>query len=130
MKLRIKGSSLRLRLTQAEVQQLATEGEVAEQVHFGAGATLTYRLYSDLKNSQITAAYGDNVIDIRIPEKVAVKWCRSEQVTLVHAEPLPVGQGELRIVIEKDFACLAPRPDEDESDNFPHPSAAAGHKSC
>jgi hypothetical protein len=119
MKLRIKGSSLRLRLTQGEVQQLQAQGEVAEQVHFGGGARLTYRLSTHLTNPDISASYGDNVIDIRIPEKAALTWARTDQVTLSHSEP--VTDGELRVVIEKDWNCLAPRSDEDESDNFPHP---------
>jgi hypothetical protein len=119
MKLRIKGSSLRLRLTQGEVQRLETHGEVAEQVHFGGGASLTYRLRTDVKDPEISASYGDNVIDIRIPEKAALTWVRTDQVTLSHSEP--VTDGELRVVIEKDWNCLAPRSDEDESDNFPHP---------
>ena len=124
MKLRIKGSSLRLRLTQGEVQQLEAQGEVAEQVQFGGGARLTYRLRTDLKDAEISATYGDNVIDIRIPEKAALTWARTDQVTLSHVEP--VTDGELRVVIEKDWNCLAPRSDEDESDSFPHPETGTG----
>jgi hypothetical protein len=127
MKLRIKGSSLRLRLTQGEVQQLETAGEVAEQVQFGGGAKLTYRLRTDLGSPRISASYGDNVIDIHIPREAALTWSRTDQVTLSHAEP--VTGGELRVVIEKDWNCLAPRADEDESDNFPHPETGTG-KTC
>jgi hypothetical protein len=124
MKLRIKGSSLRLRLTQGEVQSLETAGEVAEQVHFGGGARLTYRLRTDTQSREISATYGDNVIDIRVPKDAALTWSRTDQVTLCHAEP--VADGELRVVIEKDWNCLAPRSDEDESDNFPHPETGTG----
>ena len=119
MKLRIKGSSLRLRLTQGEVKQLETDGEVAEQVHFGGGAQLTYRLRSIPQDSAISADYRDNVIDIRIPRDAALTWSRTDQVTLSQMQP--VSGGELRVVIEKDWNCLAPRSEEDESDNFPHP---------
>jgi len=124
MKLRIKGSSLRLRLTQGEVHSLETAGEVAEQVHFGAGASLTYRLRTDTASRQISASYRDNVIDIRVPQEAAVTWARTDQVTLSHAEA--VAGAELRVVIEKDWKCLAPRSDEDESDNFPHPETGTG----
>jgi hypothetical protein len=127
MKLRIKGSSLRLRLTQGEVSRLETAGEVAEHVHFGGGARLTYRLRNDTRSTDISASYADNVIDIRIPREMALSWSRTDQVTLSHAEP--VAEGELRIVIEKDWNCLAPRPDEDESDNFRHPDTGTG-KAC
>jgi hypothetical protein len=124
MKLRIKGSSLRLRLTQGEVQRLETEGEVAEQVHFGGGAKLTYRLLTSASGAEISANYRDNVIDIRIPREAAATWAHTDQVTLSHSEP--VLDGELRVVIEKDWNCLAPRADEDESDHFPHPDTGTG----
>jgi len=124
MKLRIKGSSLRLRLTQGEVKLLETAGEVAEQVHFGGGAQLTYRLRTNPQGSAISADYRDNVIDIRIPRDAALTWSRTDQVTLSHMQP--VSDGELRVVIEKDWNCLAPRSEEDESDNFPHPDTGTG----
>jgi hypothetical protein len=126
MKLRIKGSSLRLRLTQGEVQQLADSGNVEEQVQF-ANARLTYRVRRDAAARDIAAAYDGNTIEIRVPEQVAREWSRNEQVTLAHSQSVP--GTELRIVIEKDFACLAPREGEDESDNFPHPEASSG-KTC
>jgi hypothetical protein len=123
MKLRIKGDSLRLRLTKSEVEQLETRAQVEEPVHFGP-ATLIYRLSRGDSVPDITATYTDNVIDIRIPDTQALAWCRNEEVTLAHSQALPAGS--LRIVIEKDFACLAPREDEDESDHFAHPGAGAG----
>jgi hypothetical protein len=97
---------------------------VAEQVHFGGGAKLTYRLRTDTKSQEISASYGDNIIDIRVPQEVALTWARTDQVTLSHAEA--VAGEELRVVIEKDWNCLAPRSDEDESDNFPHPETGTG----
>jgi hypothetical protein len=124
MKLRIKGSSLRLRLTQGEVHDLQSTGEVAEQVHFGGGAKLTYRLRTDTRNPDISASYGDNVIDIRVPREMALNWSRTDQVTLSHSQAL--AEEELKISIEKDWNCLAPRSDEDESDNFPHPDQGTG----
>jgi Family of unknown function (DUF7009) len=127
MKLRIKGSSLRLRLTQGEVQRLESEGEVAERVEFGAGAQLTYRVRLDVQGPEIAATYGDNVIDIRVPHQAALNWSHTDQVTLSHSAQVP--GGELRIIIEKDWNCLAPRADEDESDNFPHPDNGTG-KTC
>lgn len=124
MKLRVKGSSLRLRLTQGEVQRLETDGQVAEEVHFGGGAKLIYRLRTDTGSREISATYGNNVIDILIPEHAALSWSRTDQVTLSHSEP--VTDGELRIVIEKDWNCLVPRSEEDEADNFPHPETGSG----
>jgi Family of unknown function (DUF7009) len=119
MKMRIKGSSLRLRLTQGEVRDLAEGRAVEERVPFAVQSTLTYRLKRDVEIDEITAGYDGHIIEIRVPDRAAAQWCGSDEVTLAHSQPVP--GGELRISLEKDFACLAPRADEDESDNFPHP---------
>jgi hypothetical protein len=123
MKLRIKGDSLRLRLTKPEVDQLQAQAQVEDSIHFGLG-TLRYKLSRGRAAPDISAVYADNVIEIRVPDEQALSWCRSEQVTLAHSQALP--EGALRIVVEKDFACLAPREDEDESEHFPHPGAQSG----
>ena len=127
MKLRIKGASLRLRLTQKEVRALAVRGQVEEHVPFAAQAELIYRLKRDAQAAQIQASFARNVIEIRVPQALATQWCASEQVTLAHSQSVP--QGVLQITLEKDFACLAPRAEEDESDHFPHPAAGTG-KAC
>jgi hypothetical protein len=124
MKLRIKGPSLRLRLTQKEVHALAAQGQVEEQVPFGGTARLIYRLRRDAAAAEIRASFADGVLEICVPRATADSWCASDQVTLAHAQA--VAGGALQITLEKDFACLAPRADEDESDNFPHPQAGSG----
>jgi hypothetical protein len=123
MKLRIKGASLRLRLTQGEVRALIDDGRVQEEVPLGGGTSLTYRLSRDATTERIAATLNDGVLDIRVPDALARRWCASDQVTL--AENQQAGAHTLRIVVEKDFACLAPRTGEDESDNFPHPDTGA-----
>jgi len=127
MKLRIKGPTLRLRLTQGEIRALLEEGAVEERVPFAPGVNLVYRLRSDARPGEISASFRNGVLEILIPEDTAREWCTSELVTLAHEQALP--DGALRITLEKDFACLAPRQGEDESDNFPHPDAGSG-KTC
>jgi hypothetical protein len=119
MKLRMKGDSLRLRLTRAEVQQLSKEGRVEERVHISADSVLVYRLQRAPDAVSLGATFENGVIEIQVPEGAAREWCESELVTLDNAQHH--GAVNLRIVVEKDFACLAPRSDEDESDNFRHP---------
>jgi len=128
MKLRIKGDSLRLRLSQGEMRTLAERGEVEDKVSFPGRAALRYRLRVDQNNGEISATYGSNLIDVLVPRPLAERWCGTDLVTLSASQPLTAG--ELRIVLEKDWACLAPREGEDESDNFPHPEAARGAKTC
>jgi len=124
MKLRIKGPTLRLRLTQPEIRALLEEGAVEERVPFAPGVSLVYRLRRDAGSGEISASFRNGVVEILVPERSAREWCTSELVTLVHEQTLP--DGSLRITLEKDFACLAPREGEDETDNFPHPDANSG----
>jgi thiamine pyrophosphate-dependent acetolactate synthase large subunit-like protein len=127
MKLRIKGPTLRLRLTQGEIRDLDERGLVEEQVPFAGGVSLVYRLRRAPAAREISASYRDGVVEISVPEDIARQWCTTEMVTLAHEQPVPAGV--LQITLEKDYACLAPRAGEDESDNFPHPEAGQG-KSC
>jgi hypothetical protein len=120
MKLRVRGDSLRLRLTRGEVQQLADSGRVEERVHITADGVLVYRLQRCAATATLAATFADGVVEIQVPERQAREWCESELVTLEHEQAH--AQARLRIVVEKDYACLAPRQDEDESDNFPHPN--------
>ena len=119
MKLRMKGDSLRLRLTRGEVRQLAELGRVEEEVHIGAHGVFIYRLERAPGLAALGATFENGVIQIQVPEGAAREWCDSEQVTLDAVQRH--GARDLRIIVEKDFACLAPRSEEDESDNFPHP---------
>ena len=132
MKLRIKGDSLRLRLSQGEMRSLAERGEVEDRISFPGGAALRYRLRVDRNSSAISANYASNLIDILVPSALSERWCGTDLVTLSASQPLAAG--ELRLVLEKDWACLAPREGEDESDNFPHPEAGQdtkkGAKTC
>ena len=121
MKLRIKGDSLRLRLTRSEVDQLATAGQVEDRIHFGAGSALTYRLSRDTKGRELNASFSAGLIDVRVPAAMAREWCATDEVTLTGVQN--TGDASLRILVEKDFACLKPRENEDESDHFPHPKA-------
>jgi uncharacterized protein DUF7009 len=124
MKLRIKGDSLRIRVTQGELDSLTADGHVEESIHFGPSRALAYRLAIDPQVSELTARFDRDVIEVRLPEQSARQWSATNQVTL---ENVQTQDGmDLKIFVEKDFACLQPREGEDESDNFPHPAAGTG----
>jgi hypothetical protein len=126
MKLRIKGDSLRLRLTRGEVQRLADSGGVEEHVHVSPQGALIYRLQRVSAGVPLGATFANGVIEIQVSTEAADRWCTSELVTLEHTQHH--GSVALRIVVEKDWACLAPREDEDESDNFRHPKDRSATK--
>ena len=124
MKIRIKGNSLRLRLTQTEIQQFGSTGEVSETISFGGipRKELTYSLVKSSEREQIHASYKDDQIKVFIPASMATDWVNTELVGM--EEMVNTGYGEeLKLLVEKDFQCLKPRVGEDDSDAFPNPLA-------
>jgi len=121
MKLRIRGNSIRLRLTQSEVSQLAAEGHVENAISFG-NSELRYIIASVGDEQELNADFRDNEIVICVPAADVMKWAASEQVVIEARQT--VDEGDLHILIEKDFACLKPREGEDDADTYAHPLAA------
>ena len=121
MKLRIKGNSIRLRLTQGEVQRIGAGQEVREEVGFGTG-TFAYTLTVDASIPAVDAQFYGQEIQVRIPAGQATAWAHSDQVGMEESVPGSEGQW-LHVLIEKDFQCLHQRPNEDESDHFKNPAA-------
>lgn len=122
MKLRIRGDSLRLRLSQAEIARLRETGAVEDRIHFG-DRSLDYALVRADVVAPGARFDGDR-IEVAIPDGVARAWADSEQVGIEAEQAL--ASGTLRLLIEKDFKCLAPRAGEDDGDAFPNPGAESG----
>ncbi|MEO0557598.1 MAG: hypothetical protein AAF170_05370 [Bacteroidota bacterium] len=121
MKLRIKGDSVRIRLTQTEVRQLAETGAVESTMHIAPGASLTYGIRAaDLRQLAIEGDAREVVV--LVPRGWIGPWAESEQVGFDGRQDAGDGR-ELAILVEKDFACLHKRPDE--LDAFPNPLADA-----
>ncbi len=114
MKIRIRGNSVRLRLTQSEVDRIRTEGEVSEKTEFAQGDFI-YRLLRK-PDTELNADLENGRIVVTIPDEQAILWATSEQVGLEGNT-----ENGVSILIEKDFKCLTER-DEDESDLFVNPN--------
>ena len=125
MKLRIRDNSIRLRLMRGEVDALKRDGIVSAQTDFPGGRTLSYRLESSPASVKTEAFLSAAEVTVRVPETLALAWASTEQVSIADEQQLADGQ-TLHILVEKDFACLAPREGEDESDMYPHPNADEG----
>jgi hypothetical protein len=122
MKLRVKNNSVRLRLTQSEVARLAETGIVEEAIEFGIEPShrLIYRLKVASDAERLSAGFENNRITIFVPKQQAEEWIETSQVGIKAEQN--IGEGKtLRLLIEKDFACLEQREGEDERDAFPHP---------
>ena len=122
MKLRIRDNSIRLRLTQVEVSALRDDGLVSARTAFPGGREFQYVLESSPASVNPAAFYSDNEIRVRLPETMVLAWATTEQVSIEGEQLLDDGE-KLSILVEKDFACLAPRPGEDESDMYAQPNA-------
>ena len=126
MKLRIQDNSIRYRLTRTEVDALSSEGSVSASVSFPNGSRLEYSIKTSSLTGQPRADYSAERIVVQIPQATARQWAATEEVSIRGAQPLE--DGELSILVEKDFACLTPREGEDEADMFPHP--LKGQETC
>lgn len=110
-----------------EVDTLKADGLVSARTAFPGGRTLSYAIESSPANVTLEAYFSDNALTVRIPETNVLAWAISEQVSISGEQLLDDGQS-LHVLVEKDFACLAPREGEDESDMYPHPDA--GSETC
>jgi hypothetical protein len=125
MKLRIKGNSLRLRVSRSELARLLSGDCVEETIHFApeASARLTYALQQEPLAKSPTVQYTDGRVSVLIPAHQAYVWGVTDQVGI--AEEISLGTfGSLALLIEKDFACLD-RSDDDNHDTFANPHAGA-----
>ena len=116
MKLRIRGDSIRLRLTRGEVADLVATGMVAERTRLPVGPAFGYQLRADAAARGVTATFEAGVLGVAVPSASAAAWAASEEVAI--QGELPVAGGTLTILIEKDFPCLTVRAGEDDSDAF------------
>lgn len=114
MKLRVKGNSIRYRLTKTEVSDLKTKGLVKETVDFGNNE-LVYILQITEK-PELQAEFINCTLSIYMPQAMVNELADTNKVGF------KAQHGKLSLLIEKDFACLD-SVDEDQSDNYPNPLA-------
>ena len=122
MKLRIKGDSLRLRISPNEVTRLLQSGRVEETIHFGQAddAKLTYAmLTSSTGEHDVTVRHSPQEIAVIVPLAQVRAWAGGEEVGMYAA--VDTGAGRLELAVEKDFACLGKSNDENR-DTYPHPN--------
>jgi hypothetical protein len=126
VKLRINGSSIRLRLGQSEVRRLAIAGTIKESTPFGPlkRQRLVYALCASPDQPGVSASFAERHIIIRVPADVIDRWAATDQVS-IDALQRPGEADELRILIEKDFECLDAPSNESQEDAFPHPQLGA-----
>ncbi|MEN0054167.1 MAG: hypothetical protein AAGC65_10885 [Mucilaginibacter sp.] len=113
MKIRIKGNSLRYRLSKTDVQMFFNNGYLEEQTAFGS-SSLTYALQV-YESNELSANFENNKITVFVPEEITTNWATTDDVGFHETV------GVLHLLIEKDFQCLD-NTIEDQTDNYPNPS--------
>jgi hypothetical protein len=81
MKLRIKGNSLRLRVSRSELARFQAGGRIEETIHFTAApeATLTCALEAALRPSPVTVRYGSREVTVILSKDRARVWGGTER---------------------------------------------------
>ncbi len=100
---------------------MQAEGRVCASVTFAGGAALYYVCEASESARAPAATFDGTTLAVQLPAATVSRWAGSEQVSISGEQGLD-GDGKLTLLVEKDFACLAPREGEDESDMFAHPA--------
>src|SRR5262249_30555217 len=126
MKLRIRSNSVRIRMDRKDLADLIERGRVVDALRFGPGKerTLAYAVVlGPAPAGRPDAAYAAGLLVVTIDRGDAEAWAAGDRVGFDH-EQLTEG-GTVRVILEKDFACLD-RPAGSEGEDaraFPNPSA-------
>jgi hypothetical protein len=120
MKIRIKGNSIRYRLTKSEVQKFSEVGYLEETTQFPS-SQFKYALSAKVGINEIEADMLNNCIILYFPDYLKGEWLNSQ--TVGYRRTMQLNPSEtLSLLIEKDFVCLD-EVEEDQSDNFPNPNS-------
>jgi len=120
MKLRIKGNSIRIRLTKTEVDRISSEeGYLEEETSFG-NTHFIYALQQVGTGNELSASFEGNKITMFVPAALTNGWPQNSVVGFETNVPLEENKS-LYLLLEKDFVCLD-HTNEDQSDNYENPN--------
>lgn len=119
MKIRMKGSSIRLRLSKTDLKSLEQNLMVEERTDFG-DSILIYQLVPSAAHQELDASLSNHCIRIFIPEHFSRIW-NSNEIVSIEARKKLNEKEELYLLVEKDFQCLD-KTSEDQSDYFINPN--------
>src|SRR5688572_31773850 len=102
MKLRIRGNSLRLRVSKTELAKLAETGKAEDTVRFSSELGLRYGI-EVRPTGAVTAVFAESAILVTLPKARLDLWLRPGEISVEGSQP--VGGGKvLQILLEKDEA--------------------------
>ncbi len=122
MKIRIKGNSLRYRLTKTEVETFCRTGYFEDTTDFG-NTTFTYALQAKKGIDTLEAQFQADTITLFLEKSKSKSWFESNQIGFSHTVK-KIDGSKLSLLLEKDFVCMDETV-EDQSDNYPNPMIAS-----
>lgn len=123
MKLRLRGNTLRFRLTRSEVAQFGEDGYIEGSTRFSAGKSgrWVYALRAMAAPlGGVDIRFSPDRLEVLVPSQLAEEWCQTEKVGFDARVSLEEGQS-LDVLVEKDFSCSHSSQEEEQSDRYPHP---------
>lgn len=121
MKIRIKGNTIRFRLTKTEVSTLCRDGCIEEVTDFG-GTSFRYAVERKPTPTPLQATFADNRLTLAISDEKVANWDTNSIVGFEYIMQV-ANDKTLELLLEKDFVCMDERM-EDQSDNYPNPKAS------
>ena len=119
MTLRIKGNSLRLRLSKTDVENLAVAKYLEERTSFGSN-TFGYALQVKAAGNELSADFDGSKITVFIPGIFIKDWAVNDVVGFNATKQVSAAES-LYILVEKDFKCLD-EATEEQQDNYENPN--------
>ena len=119
MKLRIRGNSVRIRVTRSEVARLGQGLPVEQTTQFSPRSALRSSVEPCARAVTATAEFDATGISVKLPTAQVRAWVSSDQVTIEAQQEVAPGT-LLQILVEKDFECIHSRR-EGNTDAFPNP---------
>ncbi|WP_313190591.1 DUF7009 family protein [Sphingobacterium sp.] len=113
MKIRVKDNSVRIRLTQSEVNALYQDGNISSRTEFLEQAFVYAVERADVP--ELSVEFVENKITLKTPANLLEQLYSTD---VVGFEGLT---GKVKLLLEKDFVCLD-NTLEDQSDNYPNPN--------
>jgi hypothetical protein len=120
MKLRLRGNSIRLRLTQTEVGILAAGAQVTDSTGLGPDRFLEFGVRPST-NERIEISATAHGFYVLVPQKTLSHWAAGDDEGF-EADVRISDSETTRVTVQKDYACLKPRGEEDH-DSFANPDS-------
>jgi hypothetical protein len=119
MKFRIRGSSVRVRVTRSEAARLGAGERIEQTTRFSRVASLRSSVEPTSRADAPIVEFVDSALRVLLSSEQLRAWANSDQVTIEARQDVG-DQVSLQILVEKDFQCIHSQA-EGNSDFFPNP---------